>query len=142
MVERALAGELIEVSVGAISDVEHKSGIFNGKRYAGIWRNISSDHFAMLPLGMTGACSIEMGGGAPRAASKGKAMKNQHGAVVIGAAIEVLSEHGQSDIDLREKLRAALHDTVAGFDGIVAVFPDDGLVIYHVFLEDEWSMRR
>ena len=66
-VEKLQSGEeIIEVSTGLFSNVEEKSGEFNGKEYEGVWRNIVPDHLAILSEA-TGACSIEDGCGAPRA---------------------------------------------------------------------------
>jgi len=59
----------IEVSIGAFLDLEKQAGNWNGQRYTGIWRNVVPDHLAFLKLGDLGACSIEMGCGAPRAAA-------------------------------------------------------------------------
>ena len=66
-VEKLKGGEeIIEVSTGLFSNVEAKSGKFNGEDYEGVWRNIVPDHLAILSEA-TGACSIEDGCGAPRA---------------------------------------------------------------------------
>lgn len=67
--ERAVAGDPIEVSVGAIVMVELTEGDFEAKHYGAIWRECHPDHFAMLPEGVTGACSNEMGCGLLRAAA-------------------------------------------------------------------------
>lgn len=71
LVERINAGDIIEVSVGAFVIAEDKAGMFNGKPYAAIWREIVPDHLALLPEGTIGACSVESGCGAPRAAAAG-----------------------------------------------------------------------
>lgn len=68
LVDRAKTGDPIEVSVGVFVTEEKTAGVFNGKPYKSIWRNIVPDHLAMLPKGDIGACSIAMGCGAPRAA--------------------------------------------------------------------------
>ncbi len=68
VIDRINAGEMIEVSVGAFVIAEKKTGVHNGERFEAIWREIVPDHIALLPEGMTGACSNEMGCGAPRAA--------------------------------------------------------------------------
>lgn len=60
------SGELTEISTGLFSDVEQRKGTFNGKAFDGIWRNVTPDHLAILPVGITGACSVEGGCGAPR----------------------------------------------------------------------------
>lgn len=65
LIERVLDGELIEVSVGAFVVAEKVDGVHtDGKRYGAIWREIGPDHLAMLPAGITGACSNAMGCGA------------------------------------------------------------------------------
>lgn len=62
------AGKEIEVSVGAFVSANDKKSTHNGKAYDGEWMDIFPDHFALLPGGR-GACSLEMGCGAHRAAS-------------------------------------------------------------------------
>ena len=69
VIERVRNLETVEISVGAYVASEDTQGEYNGKPYYAIWREIASDHLAMLPKGATGACSVEMGCGAPRAAS-------------------------------------------------------------------------
>jgi len=66
--DRLLNGEREEVSVGAFVVTDAKQGEHGGKRYVGSWLETSGDHLAFLPGGR-GACSIEMGCGAHRAAS-------------------------------------------------------------------------
>jgi len=53
----------VEVSTGLFTQVEQKSGKFNSKSYAGIWRNIVPDHLAILSRGKIGACSVADGCG-------------------------------------------------------------------------------
>jgi hypothetical protein len=67
MYARLLAGKIEEVSVGAFVSAAQTSGQFNGKNYKAIWGDTTGDHLAFLPDGR-GACSIEMGCGACRAA--------------------------------------------------------------------------
>ncbi len=62
------AGKPIEVSVGAFVKTLEKSGTHGGKDYQFEWGDITGDHLAFLPGGR-GACSLEMGCGACRAAS-------------------------------------------------------------------------
>lgn len=59
----------IEVSTGSFVETRPASGTMNGKRYATEWTSIGPDHLAFLPGGV-GACSIEMGCGAHRAAMR------------------------------------------------------------------------
>jgi len=68
VLERVQAGEMVEVSVGAFVVPDEKPGTWNGRRFLAIWREITPDHLALLPEGTTGACSISMGCGTPRAA--------------------------------------------------------------------------
>lgn len=73
--EKASQGEdveLSEVSTGLFMTLENVSGKFNGEEYSGIWRDVRSNHLAVLPEGTVGACSVEMGCGAPRLNSSGK----------------------------------------------------------------------
>lgn len=55
-----------EVSTGLFTMSEVVSGTHDGSDYDAIWRNIVPDHLAVLPEGITGACSVEDGCGAPR----------------------------------------------------------------------------
>lgn len=59
-------GGMTEVSTGMFVTLESVEGIYQGNEFAGIWRNIVPDHLAILPEGVTGACSVEGGCGAPR----------------------------------------------------------------------------
>lgn len=61
------AGKPIEVSVGAHVRTLTSTGQWNGKTYKRSWDDILGDHLAFLPGGR-GACSIDMGCGACRAA--------------------------------------------------------------------------
>src|SRR5262245_42074132 len=44
LLEALRAGKKIEVSVGVFVRQEAKSGVFNGKRFASMWRDIVPDH--------------------------------------------------------------------------------------------------
>lgn len=68
VIERARAGDPIEISVGTFMELDLTGGVYDGKRYSAVWRRIVPDHMAMLQEGHTGACSNEMGCGV-RAAS-------------------------------------------------------------------------
>jgi hypothetical protein len=69
--ERLLAdlkeGKNVEVSVGAYTVTNRKEAEWNGKKYSGEWVIAEGDHLAFLP-DRRGACSLEMGCGAHRAA--------------------------------------------------------------------------
>lgn len=66
--DRLLANEPVEVSVGAHVITGNVESTYNGKPYKSTWLEASGDHLAFLPDGR-GACSMEMGCGALRAAS-------------------------------------------------------------------------
>lgn len=146
VIERCRAGESVEVSVGAWVTAEERAGIKNGMRYEAVWRDIVPDHLAMLPEGAEGACSVDMGCGAPRAARKEETMERANGwlARVLGAlGLRQAEEEGVSDAALREALWDALRAAEPGFEGIVEVFPDSGTVIYMAMPEREpmWLRR-
>lgn len=158
VINRANKGEVIEVSAGAWVEVDHIEGVAeNGKKYVGIWRDIGSDHLSMLPREATGACSVDMGCGAPRIANKNRIPEKQ-----LRAAIKEMpmtkpkllqrlmsyirageDDEGVSDRELREKLYAALRAVEPGFDWIVDVFPDSNTVVYTTWPENEllWFRR-
>ena len=60
--DRLVSGEVVEVSAGFYATVEQKVGIWNGKPYTGVSRNIIPDHIALLP-NEVGACSCKDGCG-------------------------------------------------------------------------------
>jgi Zn finger protein HypA/HybF involved in hydrogenase expression len=70
MWQRLLEDKWEEVSVGAFVVTDNKPGKYtNGKAFNGTWLDTAGDHLAFLPGGR-GACSIEMGCGAHRAAMR------------------------------------------------------------------------
>ena len=143
---RVRAHEMIEVSVGAFVTSEEKKGMYSGKSYNGIWRNIVPDHLALLPEGLEGACNIEMGCGAPRA-SKENTMDKQGSFVdrlkrLMGLKSNLETAEDTSDSDLRNMLDQALYAEEPGYLGINDVFPDDNLVVYMVAPEDKYMTFR
>ncbi len=66
LIDRLEGEEVIEVSTGLFVEVIEVHGIHEGNEFEGIWSDIVPDHLAMLPAGVTGACSVEAGCGAPR----------------------------------------------------------------------------
>ncbi len=58
----------IEVSVGVFTRTSDTTGVHDGKKFLAQWEEIQFDHLAFLPDGR-GACSVEMGCGAHRAAA-------------------------------------------------------------------------
>jgi hypothetical protein len=65
-VDRLLAGDIVEVSTGLFSDIEPETGVHDGEKFNGIWRNVTPDHLAILDAKSIGACSIADGCGANR----------------------------------------------------------------------------
>lgn len=162
VIARCNRGEMVEVSIGAIVGVQGNiEGEANGKPYSGVWVMLVPDHLAMLPAGVKGACSIEMGCGGPRLLSahspiEGDKTPNKENDMSAPASSTSLIERaarvltglfkrtaagadGESDQDLRYKISCALHDTVAGFDWLREVYPATSRVIYDVYREREWS---
>lgn len=83
VIERCRAGELVEVSVGAFVTLIEQSGLYNGQPYEYVWRNIVPDHLAMGLHGSPGACSVETGCGAPRAAKDSNNDNNNDNRTII-----------------------------------------------------------
>ena len=69
MYARLEANESEEVSVGAYVVTDKKAGEHGGKPFKASWLETVGDHLAFLPGGR-GACSLEMGCGAHRAAMR------------------------------------------------------------------------
>lgn len=71
VVRRLRAGELVDVSVGAmVYTVPQQGRTAAGETYVAVWQALDSDHLALLPSGVSGACSLDLGCGAPRAATR------------------------------------------------------------------------
>jgi hypothetical protein len=139
LLEKARAGELVEVSVGVFVASEEAAGEFNGLRFVGIWRDIVPDHLALLPEGAVGACNVDMGCGTPRAASsKGGSMKRlkERFAELLARFTPAAAEE-TSDSDLRARLDAALFASEPGYLGIVEVYPESSVVVYATAPEGE-----
>jgi len=64
--DRIQSGTIVEVSTGLFTGVDETEGVYDGKEYEGIWRNIIPDHLAFLSEGLIGACSVDDGCGTPR----------------------------------------------------------------------------
>lgn len=147
VITRCLAGEMVEVSVGAWVDMEERSGIYNGQHYEFVWHSAVPDHLAMLPEGVPGACSVEMGCGAPRSyraalpnSDEGDLMNLRNLLRQIFTANETFAasvqEKGYSDAELRQTLDQLLFSSVPAFMGVSAVYPDSKTVIYMTSSQD------
>lgn len=65
LLQRLRNNEAIDVSTGYFRDFTESPGVYDGKAYGGIARNLRPDHIAIL-LNETGACSWADGCGVPR----------------------------------------------------------------------------
>ncbi len=165
LVERLLDDEQVEVSVGVLLDLEEHEGEHGGQAYRYVWRQVGPDHLAMLRKDETGACSIQMGCGAPRVAVRegnamnqstldalkkglktlfGRGTVSDSDRLTYAATVEGLEWLGLraalTDTDLRGALEIALRDAEPGFVGILAV--DDGArVVYHAFADGGGGLR-
>jgi uncharacterized protein DUF2213 len=138
VLERIRSGEVVEVSVGAFVETEPKSGIRNGQKFSGIWRNIVPDHLAMLPEGTLGACSVEMGCGAPRAAQKGdRPLTLMEKFKALMEKLRAGEEAPVGDSDVRALLEQTLFGLHPAFLGVVEVFSESGQVVFATAPEGE-----
>jgi len=71
-------GEDVEVSTGYGMDLDFRSGVHEGERFHFAQKDIMPDHLALLPIGQAGACSVEDGCGAARAAQSLVAAAARH----------------------------------------------------------------
>jgi hypothetical protein len=65
IIDRVRAGKSIETSTGYYADEEPAEGIYGGKKYTAIHRNLRPEHVAILPDDV-GACSLRDGCGVNR----------------------------------------------------------------------------
>jgi cell pole-organizing protein PopZ len=114
ILERAQAGEPIEISVGVYCETDDsEKGSYDGKKYAGAWHDIVPDHLALLPAEVQGACSNEMGCGVR--AAKGEAVsedKKERKASLFSRLMSAMrgaqSPAEMSDNDVRRSLSEEL----------------------------------
>lgn len=138
VVDRCLSGETVEVSIGAWVSTDQVEGTTqDGKRYVAIWRDITPDHLAMLPEGVEGACSVDMGCGAPRlnkqevtsSSTKERSMRTATDKRTPEARSSV---EGVSFNNLRELLEDAIRDAETGFTFLWVVDIFDTSVVYEL----------
>lgn len=91
----------LEVSTGYGAELRTQSGDFEGVEFNHEQVDIEPDHLALLPIGTVGACSVEMGCGAARAA---QAIDQP----------EVNSHDTESPVRAIKKLAKAILDLVEG----------------------------
>lgn len=139
--ERIKKGEMIEVSVGVFVAAEQKSGEHEGKEYSAVWRQVMPDHLALLGEGTKGACSNEMGCGAPRVAEFKRWLDEDDDSKKKRLDSKTVTRHGAdesvSDLELRGILDAALRADEPGYQYIEEIFPMEKQVVYWVMPEDK-----
>ncbi len=148
---------VVEVSVGVFVTAETAEGNYKGAPFKVMWRNVVPDHLAFLSEGRKGACSAEMGCGAPRLNSlevlaefeEGEECRckqlptgNEGGEKEVPATsfqklkawlgeklqFRSAASNGLSDIDTRAALSAALAEKSDSWCYVVAVF--DNTFVY------------
>lgn len=144
ILKRIEKGEPIEVSVGAYVYLEEVEGEFEGTPYSYKWRDYFTDHLALLPEGVRGACSNKMGCGAPRVmkeATMPEVTKQPNFFIrMLSALIPGFRADEYSDRELRNSLWDSLRGTVPAFDSVVEVYADSRRVIYSTYLDGKMSM--
>lgn len=106
------AGTVMEVSTGYYADEEPVAGVFNGREYQAIHRNIRPDHLALLP-GEIGACSVVDGCGTRVNSSGVFVMKAKEAietlAKALGLRVNCEQPKGNKDMDELTELANELH---------------------------------
>lgn len=92
MLGRIVAGEVVEVSVGAFVVLSKTVGVHHGKPFSGAWTSVLPDHLAFLPNGV-GACSVAMGCGTRAAAE---------GSIPDGYALGLAKRHAEAKTPIRQ----------------------------------------
>lgn len=157
IIDRALAGKIVEVSVGVLLALEKTAGVFKNKTYSGIWRVITPDHLALLQDGETGACSAAMGCGIRAAhahtiTSEGmeivemaepktktptvRGLKQRMADVIRALGGNLTPDI--SDVDIRTELREALAAKEPGLSYVVAVYSDR--VVFEVWEAGDYCL--
>lgn len=142
LLDRVNAEDPIEISVGAFVDVDEAAGTYNGRDYVGRWVEIVPDHLALLPTGVKGACSRDMGCGVR--AAKGVVMsevKKSGGFLsrILTAIRGMQSPSEMSDNDVRSKIGDALRQVDPR-----AYYPDavyDAYFVYCVYSGDYSTVK-
>jgi hypothetical protein len=167
LIDRLNAGKPIEISVGVFTKEQETSGVYtNGDKYGGIWREPVPDHLAYLPDGQIGACSNDMGCGAPRVArthlvtnrgfvslsrmevpivavetkkEEAKPKKPSFLSRMLGSmmrAAVLKTNEGETMTELFGMVSDALYANEPGFMWLDDIKPDENLAIYFVRPED------
>lgn len=100
IVRRLRANEAIEISVGAFVAAVPREGESDGRTYGAVWEAMVPDHVVLLREGLTGACSVAMGCGTPRAGVK-HLMSADH------TSLEMLPDEAVEQPDGKKTLKTA-----------------------------------
>ena len=142
IVDRCLSGTVVEVSVGAFVAVVERAGVTEaGVPYEYVWVDLHSDHLAALPRDIKGACSVEMGCGAPRAAraatlmraaGHAKGERDMKSGILswIASLFRSASSDDMTSGELRRALSAALFNAEPGFIDVIDFNPFQSRVVY------------
>ncbi len=127
-------GSGIEVSTGYFRDVEESSGVYKGRPYVTIARNIRPDHLALLPEA-EGACNWEDGCGVPRTNKKESSMTEPKADLVVNQSltqrvIAALAEAFGFSTEVETVSEDVAPEPAAndgGSKGIVSLFLEQGI---------------
>jgi hypothetical protein len=94
------AGEVVQVSIGALSREIEREGNFGGKHFAIEIEALAPDHLAVLRIGEQGACNPDMGCGANLAAAlAAKGIRPEHGVIPVQLSFdEATFQRGLADL--------------------------------------------
>ncbi len=121
------AGQVVEVSTGYYLEADMTQGIWNSENYTWKATSLQPDHFAILPKGVTGACSVNDGAGLCRNEEGDSADETTEGEDEVG---EFSVPAGKSLGDVLEAISAEIYskfpdDVNSGdFTYVVEVFPE------------------
>ena len=119
-------GEIVEVSTGYYLEADMTQGVWNSENYAWKACNLQPDHFAILPAGVSGACSVsdgaglcrnEEGKGADESTAQG--VENQKLQIPDGISLDGVTEAVAREI----YSRYPDNETTGTYTYVVEVFP-------------------
>jgi len=143
VIDKALAHEMFEVSIGAWVWLEDEEGIApDGNHYGQRWKAAVFDHIALglQAQGGVGACGVDRGCGGPRVLSAKQAIEIKERTDMEPMLARLVAKlgkdglaalaEGMSDNTLRQKLNKALRAVVPAFWGVEEVFNESSTAIY------------
>lgn len=168
--ERVRNFQEVEVSVGAWVDLDDTEGEFEGDEFRGAWQEIGPDHLAFLEEGTPGACSVEMGCGAPRVAhhrilSSGikiipssteegvvieteknswtsRLLKMLKGTMPDDRMAVLIKASEMTDNDLRNAVSQELQATIPGYIGIIALKLAESVAVFDTWVNNNWQYKQ